>query len=710
MYHKSKILIVDDIELNRALLCEMFRSEYVILEAEDGQKALEIIECEKESLAIILLDIVMPVMDGFHVLEVMNQKGWMDVIPIVMITAETSDHVMGNGYDLGVMDIITKPFNPNVVKKRVNNVIENFAYKNKLEQMVEEQAKKLQEQTVRMHEHNLQLIDTLTSIIEFKNAESTQHISNIRIITKLLLNKLMEIYPAYRLDPLKIEMISEASSMHDIGKILVPDGILNKKGKLTDEEFEIIKLHTIRGSEVLEHISSLLNMDFYNYCYDICRHHHEKWDGKGYPDGLIGNQITIWSQAVSLADVYDALTSKRVYKAAYSSEEAMRMILDGQCGQFNPELIECLSQILPQLREQKETVKTTKAKAPVKEKSRRPLDVSSRTLQLLELERQKYKIISELSDEVIFEYDANNDKLIFSEEFHKITLDEQILFNVRKNNVLLKYMHEEDYHHLLTEMDQLSSVHRFLQVDMQLKLSSGEYIWHRLTICSLWDISFEVKCMGYVGKIVNIQNEKRKSLELEQAANYDSLTRILNRKAAQKAISEKLATTRHHSAICFLDIDNFKMVNDHYGHMIGDDLLKKVAAVLQCHLGENDIIARLGGDEFVFYVHDYKDEEQLAQSLNKISEALRMDFDGFSISGSIGIACYPKDGESYENLLFKADQALYYSKFNGKDHYHAYSQECEKKPFRSLLTSVDDPEQSSFELERLIRNSRKRKP
>lgn len=705
---KTKILIVDDIELNRALLCEMFQTKYEILEAEEGKSALQVIEREKNNLAAVLLDVVMPVMDGFSVLEVMNEKGWIESIPVIMITAESSDNVMGSGYDLGAMDIINKPFNPNVVNKRVENVIENFAYRNNLKQMVEIQARKIREQSKRLLENNMQIIDTLSSIIEFKNTESAQHISNIRIITKLLLNKLIEIRTEYHLTQNQIQMISNAAAMHDIGKIAVPDAILNKPGKLTKEEFEVIKEHTVKGCEILERIPSVKDMDFYHYCYDICRHHHEKWNGAGYPDGLVGNEISIWAQAVSLADAYDALTSKRVYKDAYTRETAIRMIMNEECGVFNPDLLECLMQILPQLNSGEEISLGLEIEPgeSVKEEKRKkePLDISTRTLQLLEVERQKYKIISELSDEIIFEYDIESDKVIFSEEFHKITGHDTIIFDALKKKHMLKYMKREDYFRLMVEVSRLSPENKIAHMEIQLNLTDTDYEWYSIRVSAIWDVSLDSKCMGYVGKIVNIEEEKKKSIELEKAANYDFLTKVLNRNAAERSIAARLKKlTDEKAAICFLDVDNFKKVNDQYGHIFGDNILKRIAEIVRKNLQKEDIIGRLGGDEFVIYIHNYETKEQLNHILEVICQALHMDFSGFVLSGSIGISCYPENGSEYRELLYKADQALYYSKYHGKNIYHYYSRECENMPFRSLVSNVDAYGEEVDYIEKLIK-------
>ncbi|MEG1869501.1 MAG: response regulator [Oscillospiraceae bacterium] len=347
MEHQNNqtMLIVDDIAINRIILSKLFSEKYNILEAQDGMNAIDILIKYGEAINIILLDIIMPVMDGFGMLKEMNKLGFSGRIPVVMITSETSESVMQRGYEMGVADIISKPFSPNITRQRINNIVEQYTYRLHLEKLVQQQTTALRTQSIKLRESSTQMIDILSAIIEFKNTESVSHIQNIRTLTKLLMNELLLQHNEFGLSSDLVDIISDAAAMHDIGKIAIPDHILNKPGKLTTEEFEIMKTHTIRGCEILEKLSSVHLLDYYNYCYEICRHHHERWDGNGYPDGLVGNETPIWAQVVSLADVYDALTSKRVYKQAYSAKKSINMILAGDCGLFNPVLLECFVSI-----------------------------------------------------------------------------------------------------------------------------------------------------------------------------------------------------------------------------------------------------------------------------------------------------------------------------------------------------------------------------
>ncbi|MGI6153527.1 MAG: HD-GYP domain-containing protein [Christensenellaceae bacterium] len=340
--------MVDDIELNRLILTELFNEDYEVLEAENGAQALELIDEYRDELAIVLLDIVMPVMDGFEVLQEMNKTGLIKTIPVILITGENDDEKALKGYGLGVSDLVNKPFNSDIVYKRVQNVIDLYEHRHNLEQKLQEQKEMLDKQEQRLRQSNQFVIDALSTTVEFRDCESGEHIKRIRTLTKILLEKAKVYYP---LTEQEIEAISGASAMHDIGKIAIPDSILLKPGRLTDEEFEIMKTHTTRGCDILSSLNYTQDKEYFKYCYEICRHHHERWDGRGYPDGLKGDEISIWAQATSLADVYDALTAKRVYKDAFTHEQAVQMILNGECGVFNPKLLECFMEVKDTLNE-----------------------------------------------------------------------------------------------------------------------------------------------------------------------------------------------------------------------------------------------------------------------------------------------------------------------------------------------------------------------
>ena len=355
MDYKETILIVDDSALNRMVLMEILGKEnYTFLEAENGQQAVELLDCHPE-VDLLLLDITMPEIDGFGVLEAMNQYHWIEETPVIMISAEDSYTFVERAYDLGASDYITRPFDARVVCRRVSNTLMLYAKQKRLVQMVAEQVYEKEKVSNTM-------ISILSHIVEFRNNESGLHVVHIRTITELLLRRLREKTDRYPLTEADISLISTASALHDIGKINIPEQILNKPGRLTKEEFEIIKTHSAVGEHMLRQIPFNQNEPLVKVAREICRWHHERWDGRGYPDGLKGDEIPISAQVVSLADVYDALTSERCYKAAFDHETALNMIVNGECGAFNPLLLECLMDGADQIKQAMQETEEEKQK------------------------------------------------------------------------------------------------------------------------------------------------------------------------------------------------------------------------------------------------------------------------------------------------------------------------------------------------------------
>lgn len=355
MEYQETILIVDDSALNRMVLIEILGKEnYTFLEAENGQQAVELLDCHPE-VDLLLLDITMPEIDGFGVLEIMNQYHWIEETPVIMISAEDAYSFIERAYDLGASDYITRPFDARVVCRRVSNTLMLYAKQKRLVQMVAEQVYEKEKVSNTM-------ISILSHIVEFRNNESGLHVVHIRTITELLLRRLRKKTDRYPLTEADISLISTASALHDIGKINIPEQILNKPGRLTKEEFEIVKTHSAVGEHMLRQIPFNQNEPLVKIAREICRWHHERWDGRGYPDGLKGDEIPISAQVVSLADVYDALTSERCYKAAFDHETALNMIVNGECGAFNPLLLECLMDGADQIKQAMQETEEEKQK------------------------------------------------------------------------------------------------------------------------------------------------------------------------------------------------------------------------------------------------------------------------------------------------------------------------------------------------------------
>ena len=347
---RNKILIVDDSFINRELLTEMLEDEYEVITCENGLQALELMEENYNELAIILLDLVMPVLDGVGFLKALQNKPIMKDIPILVISGETNVETEIKCFDYGVFDFIKKPFDNRLVKKRIKNAVDLYMYKNNLEERVAEQTSVISEQynllkhqADQLAKSNVSIIEILGTIVEYRNLESGEHIQRVKSFTRILGEQLMEDYPEYNLTSKQLNVIVSASALHDVGKIAIPDSILLKPGRLTKEEFEFMKEHTTKGCEIINNIRGVWSEEYARASYEICRHHHERYDGRGYPDGLLGENIPISAQLVAVADVYDALVNERVYKSAFSADKAFNMIINGECGTFSPKLMDCFT-------------------------------------------------------------------------------------------------------------------------------------------------------------------------------------------------------------------------------------------------------------------------------------------------------------------------------------------------------------------------------
>jgi Response regulator containing a CheY-like receiver domain and an HD-GYP domain len=357
---RRTVLITDDVELNRAILREILRSDYHLLEAADGVETMEVLNTHSDSISAVLLDVIMPNMDGFEVLQKMHEQKILQKIPVLLVSSDNTVEFERKGYQNGAFDFIHKPFDGTVVKARLKRAVDMYESKNHLEQIVDDQTEILEKQVRQLkrqesiqRQTNSNIVDVMSSIVEFRSLESGQHVKRMKFYSRVLANKVMTLAPRYGLTPKDVDMISEASALHDMGKIAIPDSVLLKPGKLTPEEFSVMKTHAEKGAEIVEELEWAQDDATHQLSYDICKYHHEKYDGKGYPEGLKGDEIPIAAQIVSMADVFDALTSKRVYKKAYSTDQAYKMIMNGECGAFSDLMKECLTECLDELKQVK---------------------------------------------------------------------------------------------------------------------------------------------------------------------------------------------------------------------------------------------------------------------------------------------------------------------------------------------------------------------
>ena len=525
---KQTILIVDDSEMNRDLLIDILEDQYDLIEAENGVKAIEILAEQREAISLVLLDIMMPEMDGFGVLSHIYQNHWNESFAVIMISADDSPVNIKRAYDLGAFDYISRPFDAAIVQRRISNTMCLYVRQKHLEQLVIEQF-------YENENNNKLMIAILSHIVEFRNGESGAHVLHVNQITELLLKRLILHTDQYPLSQSDITLISMASSLHDIGKIAISEEILNKPGRLTDAEFEIIKTHTAIGADMLLSLpADQQSVPLVRMAFEICRWHHERYDGKGYPDGLKGDDIPIAAQTVALADVYDALTSERCYKKAYSHEDALNMILDGQCGSFNPILLQCLQEITTVL---------------------------------------KRELIKKVSGQTMMQRTGE----------------------------------EIDY-------DKIFSAKKY-----------------------------------------NFQSQQQKTWKLLYT---DSLTGVYNR----RYYDDYIQNAEDIQAAVMIDVDNFKHINDNYGHDAGDIVLHSIAQTILSCVRKTDVVIRYGGDEFAVIFYQIPEEvfETKLERMRYLVEILSVnEHPEIHMSISVGGAYGTKRAKE----LFKiADRMMYQSK------------------------------------------------
>lgn len=518
---RQTILIVDDAEMNRMMLSDMLGDQYDYVEAADGREALRILE-KNVSIDLILLDINMPEMNGFEVLEEMNRYHWIQEVPVIMITAEESVESMEHAYSLGVTDYIPRPFNVYIVRRRVENTLNLYVNQKRLMRLVSDQI-------AEKEENNTLMVSILSNVVEIRNHESGDHIRNIRRITELLLHQLVQKTKAYHLSEEDIALIMTASSLHDIGKITIPEEILNKPGKLTKEEFEIMKTHSTAGAQILEQMKYGQDKPLYRYALEICRWHHERWDGHGYPDGLMGEEIPISAQIVAIADVYDALTSERCYKKAYDHTTAINMILNGECGAFNPLLLECLTETAPQLR----IVTGVNGDAmPYRfELNRLSEEIlahadfpkNDRVQNLLATMQERIDFFASTSGGIQFEYDAVS-RLADVTNWNEPPQYRHSVKNVTRVNDF-RYLSQHDFKRLRDAMDATTKENPEFALSILFPVGN-EYHWCDLRVRTLWSDFRPDHYIAAVGQLLDPQMKEEKEFP-SQGGPLDSTSPVV---------------------------------------------------------------------------------------------------------------------------------------------------------------------------------------
>ena len=784
---KPKILIADDSAMNRAILVEMLGDGYDVIEAENGREAVRVLQSAPE-IDLLLLDIMMPEMDGFEVLEQMKRYGWIEDVPVVMISAENGSAYVERAYDLGATDFISRPFDMAIVRRRVTNTLMLYTKQKQLVGLVARQVYENQK-------NNNLMIGILSHIVEFRNGESGLHVLHIHTATELILNHLVKKTDKYKLSAADIAMIGTASSLHDIGKINIPEEILNKPGRLTKEEFEIMKTHTTIGAHILENLPFQQEEPLIKVCYEICRWHHERWDGRGYPDGLKGEEIPIAAQVVALADVYDALTSERCYKKAFDHDTAVRMILNGECGTFNPLLMECLTEVADELHRAltdgeaaaQQSFGNTTRKITDALLQENDLPETGRLDDIMQIDQQKHAFFVENTPDLQVDYNevsdtatvsewgvkhlhcpkvmplkkamdtllvAENDRSAMRDAIAKTDADHPdtavtVLLSV--DGLLRWYkvhirtlwmrgeqttraglvMQAEDVHEktirdakevtretiittgkgmacMMHMLKNVFDVVRLVDVGHTCVLSVDEQgqvvdedhpcyaVWNRQNRCENC-VSFKaftqktqlakIEFMGedayqVISKYVEVEGRAcvlelvvrlRKDMPLSfhgrehlvrslhqysQELYLDALTGAFNRRYYE----EQFCGQDSADGVAVLDVDNFKAINDTYGHQAGDAALRTIVQAIVGCIRNSDILIRYGGDEFLLVFPDIPEpvfRRRLQEISSAVSDATVPDYPEIRLSVSVG-GVYKMSPLS--DAVYHADTLMYKAK------------------------------------------------
>ena len=760
---RQTILIVDDSEMNRMMLTEILGAHYQYIEAENGRQAIHLLQ-KNLMVDLILLDIHMPEMDGFQVLEQLNRAQWMDEIPVIMISAEDCGETIKRAYSMGVTDYIQRPFDAFIVRRRIENTLKLYANQKRLMKLVSDQI-------YEKEENNNLMVGILNHVVEFRTHEGEEYNRNIRSATELLLRRLIQKTDSYHLSEEDIVLIKMASAIRNIGKISLPDSVLNTSGKLTQEEFAIFKTHTTAGAEILEQMSFGKNKPLFRYALEICRWHHERWDGNGYPDGLRGEEIPISAQVVALADVYDALTTNRKYKKAIDHDAAVTRILRGECGAFNPLLLECLLDISSDLR----MAATFKGRNPYRFEVDRLSDEilahadvprNDRVQRLLESMQERMDFFAACSGGLQFEYDVPS-KLADITDWSEAPQYRRWEINLSQPNCFTRLSHA-DFQRMKEALRATTKENPEFSISLLLPYRD-EYRWYNLRMRSLWSDAQPEHYVGVIGQMVDSQISDRKPvmltaeddrdnpamamtiirrleslfdivrlvdpiantvLELDEqgvlrktqkhcAAFWDNDSRCANcistRAFEQKTTLNKLeftstdmyfvlskylclngtpcvlemlsklnegrwidangtrlllersrgenielfmdSLTRVYSrryfetyrthlegmeCVAMIDVNDFKHVNDTFGHPAGDAVLRDIAAAIRSEITPVDILIRYGGDEFLLLCPRMS-REALEKKSEEIQAAVRRivipEYPELHLSVSIGGVC-----------------------------------------------------------------------
>lgn len=730
MKELKAILVVDDIEQNRALLKDVFMDQYEVLEAQDGLEALEVLRQNFHRIAVVLLDIVMPRLDGYGVLDAMHREGFSD-IPVVVVTVSDQVENEVRVLDMGAADMVLMPVDPTIVKRRVINIIHAYSYQKNLEN-------RIQLQQERMEKSYQAVVDTLRSIVVHRNMDSSLHTLHISAYTQFLLEKLALNYPEYRLNEEKIALMADASLLHDVGKILVSESTFKTNGKLTEEEKAVLEAHCVESNKIIGIFEQTGQKDFMRYATNICRCHHERWDGLGYPDALKGENIPICAQVVGLALFYDGLNYPRDYRKQYvvntleaeKDKRFSRRLID--CFIDNYDALEKLSFLYEDKTNDEVNKMVIQRLIKVFYKNKKAEDCSKFS--------QYHSLLRYVNATV---YALDTEEGTYERVYSTFTDFNHVPSSGDFETEFISNIEEEIYPTFSTVV--LAYFHKLLKSDTtdgELALGEtcriynnyyGEYQWYQISsvtidggleekskvLLILKNVNNDVSAISEMARLNNHSRGKAKDIHRYQLENkklrikvhIDPLTGVYDDMTTQAMVKEIIKSYPGSKyGLIMIDLDDFKLVNDQFGHLEGDKALQFFASTVKSQFRQSDIIGRVGGDAFVIFMTDIPNVDVVESKAEQLMLSLRPndDQDGYRqhMAISVGISLYPENGLDYTTLFKKADMALFMAKKLGRNRCQIYrgdgifSSVIEKKDDENRIIKPEDQMQVLDEFNR----------
>ncbi len=687
---RNTILLLHAIPEIRSQLRALVGESYYVLETGDIATFRRLLEDKQNAVAGVFL--------AYNFLSVASKDGLMRDgnpylpadIPVFAITEENRQDLEGKAVQWGADQILHLPLEQAATGILIRKLIRLYTKNRNMVKILEEQKDALSNT-------GEVLIDALSTIIECRSVESGQHVLRIRSFTRVLLREVERFCPEYGLDDVVISQISGAAALHDIGKISIPDAILNKPGKLPEDEFAIMKTHSAAGSEIIARLGGMGNENFLRYAYNICRYHHERWDGRGYPEGLSGEDIPLCAQVVGLTDAYDALTTKRVYKEACSCEQATNMILNGECGVFSPKLLECFKQV----QEEFSYLAKRYADGGISPAERivEPLTPPSRSVtNALQDVMHKYDILLQHIGALVMEVDLETNiiQTIYNPD-HSFDYLQNAKNPAHAMNLLAENSVHPDDRVLLTDR-----FNEYLEMFFDSGLNKSVRRYRMQDMHGVYRY-YDVSCYRLEEGTKKILGVWEEAPEDKNRLERDSLTDLLNKESACRQTEEFLMekTEGRLFGLAIVDLDNFKLVNDRYGHLFGDELLSLVAQKLRRLFRSTDVVARIGGDEFLIFMPNIPDRAVIVERCQMLIREIADMFDGkmqeVGLSCSVGIAYAPEHGANYQDLFRRADIALYRAKHLGKNCHVVYDPLLQMQAHPSQVSQrIDSDEQPEW--------------